>query len=64
MIKGINVNPSSVFTQYEANKKPNTQESEKTGKVDRIEELKSSIKNGSYKIDLDKTAKAMAKFLS
>ena len=40
---------------------------QQTKKIDtektRVEEIKEAIKNGTYKIDIDKTAKAMAKAL-
>ena len=40
---------------------------QQTKKIDtektRVEEIKEAIKNGSYKIDINKTAKAMAKAL-
>ena len=34
-----------------------------TKNIGRVEEIKQQIKNGTYKIDLDKTAEAMAKAL-
>ena len=40
---------------------------QQTKKIDtektRVEEIKEAIKNGTYKIDINKTAKAMAKAL-
>ena len=32
-------------------------------KLSRVEEIKEQIKNGTYKVDIDKTAKAMLKHL-
>jgi anti-sigma28 factor (negative regulator of flagellin synthesis) len=45
-------------TQQSADKKTT-----KTEKVGRVEEIKEAIKNGTYKIDIESTAKAMAKHL-
>jgi len=36
---------------------------EKNEKLSRVEEIKQQIKNGTYKVDLDNTAKSMAKYL-
>ena len=41
-----------------------TKKTEQSKKLSRVEEIKQKIKNGSYKIDIDKTAKALAKYLS
>jgi anti-sigma28 factor (negative regulator of flagellin synthesis) len=35
----------------------------KTQKISRVEEIKKAIQNGEYKIDIQQTAKAMAKAL-
>ncbi len=43
-----------------------TQKSKKTTetkKLSRVEEIKQQIQNGTYRVDIDKTAKAMAKYL-
>ncbi len=43
-----------------------TQKSKKTTetkKLSRVEEIKQQIKNGTYRVDINKTAKAMAKYL-
>ena len=40
-----------------------TKKTEKSQKLSRVEEIKEQIKNGTYKIDIDKTAKALAKAL-
>jgi len=41
----------------------NIKHKEKTQKISRVELIKQQIQNGYYKIDLEKTAKAMAKAL-
>ena len=41
-------------------KTSNVQKNEKTG---RVEEIKARIQNGDYKVNLDKTAEALAKAL-
>lgn len=40
-----------------------TQNVQKEEKLGRVEEIKEQIKNGEYKIDLNKTAEAFAKSL-
>jgi anti-sigma28 factor (negative regulator of flagellin synthesis) len=40
-----------------------SQQTNKTEKLSRVEEIKQQIQNGEYKIDLRKTAEAMAKAL-
>ncbi len=35
----------------------------KTEKISRVEEIRRAIENGTYKIDIEKTAKALAKAL-
>ncbi|RUM55273.1 MAG: flagellar biosynthesis anti-sigma factor FlgM [Nautilia sp.] len=62
MINGISSNNSTFFTTISGNKKDNTQQIEKVEKS-KIETLKESIKNGTYKIDIEKTANSMAKKL-
>ena len=62
MINGISSNNSTFFTTISGNKKDNTQQIEKVEKS-KIETLKESIKNGTYKIDIEKTAHSMAKKL-
>jgi len=61
MIKGISSNTSTLFTTISKDKKENiTSEKVEKSKVDSIKE---AIQNGTYKIDIDKTAKDMAKNL-
>jgi anti-sigma28 factor (negative regulator of flagellin synthesis) len=61
MIKGISSNNSTLFTSISKDKKENIQ-SEKVEKS-KIDTIKESIKNGTYKIDIDKSAESMAKNL-
>jgi anti-sigma28 factor (negative regulator of flagellin synthesis) len=61
MIKGISSNNSTLFTSISKDKKENIQ-SEKVEKS-RIDTIKESIKNGTYKIDINKSAESMAENL-
>ena len=36
---------------------------EESKKLSRVEEIKQQIKNGTYKVDINKTAEALAKYL-
>ncbi len=51
---------------YQNNNNSKTKEAQSSSdqKLSRIEELKASIENGEYKVDLDKLAQKMAKDLS
>jgi len=40
-----------------------TKKTEQNRKLSRVEEIKQQIKNGTYKVDIDKTAESMAKYL-
>ncbi len=40
-----------------------TKKTEPNKKLSRVEEIKQQIKNGTYKIDINKTAEAMTKYL-
>ena len=40
-----------------------TKKTEETKKLSRVEEIKQQIKNGTYEINIDKTASALAKSL-
>jgi len=40
-----------------------TKKTQKNKKLSRVEEIKQQIKNGTYKVDIDKTASALAKYL-
>jgi flagellar biosynthesis anti-sigma factor FlgM len=59
MIKGINNNSTFIST---ISSKQNNAKIENVEKS-KVEEIKESIKNGTYKIDLDQTASKMAKSL-
>jgi anti-sigma28 factor (negative regulator of flagellin synthesis) len=61
MIKGISSNNSTLFTTISKDKKENIQ-SEKVEKS-KVDTIKEAIKNGTYKIDINKTASSMAKAL-
>jgi anti-sigma28 factor (negative regulator of flagellin synthesis) len=45
------------------NESQNIKKTEKTEKLSRVELIKAQIQNGEYKVDIEKTAKAMAKAL-
>ncbi|GAX87666.1 conserved hypothetical protein [Lebetimonas natsushimae] len=61
MISRIGLNQTNlVSTQPDKKNIKKTQNTEKSG---RVEEIKKQIESGTYKIDLDKTAKALAKTL-
>lgn len=40
-----------------------TKKTEPNKKLSRVEEIKQQIKNGTYKIDINKTAEALTKYL-
>jgi anti-sigma28 factor (negative regulator of flagellin synthesis) len=61
MISRIGLNQTNLIsTQPDKKEVKKTENSQKSG---RVEEIKKQIQNGTYKIDLDKTAKALAKHL-
>ncbi len=51
-----NLNIKNLSTQQTKKTQPNK-------KLSRVEEIKQQIKNGTYKVDIDKTAEAMTKYL-
>ena len=59
MINRIGLN-TQIATPTQQKKTQNVQKEEKIG---RVEEIKKLIENGEYKIDIQKTAEAMAKSL-
>ena len=60
MIRQISAN----FIQTNNNtEQKNIKKTNKTEQISRAEEIKKEIQNGTYKIDLEKTAEAMAKSL-
>ena len=52
----VSNNIQSLSTQQKAKKIENQ-------KLSRVEEIKEQIKNGTYKIDINKTAESLAKYL-
>jgi len=58
MINRVGANTQMISTQQKR-----TQNVQKQEKLGRVEEIKKSIQNGEYKIDIDKTAEALAKSL-
>jgi flagellar biosynthesis anti-sigma factor FlgM len=58
MIKGISSNNSTLLTSISQEKK-DIQKVEKS----KVETIKEAMKNGTYKIDINKTAESMAKSL-
>ncbi|ACM93673.1 conserved domain protein [Nautilia profundicola AmH] len=58
MINRVGANTQMISTQQKR-----TQNVQKQEKLGRVEEIKEQIKNGEYKIDIDKTAEALAKSL-
>ena len=62
MIRGV----GSQANIYQNNNNSKTKEAQSSSdhKLSRVEELKASIENGEYKVDLDKLAQKMAKELS
>jgi anti-sigma28 factor (negative regulator of flagellin synthesis) len=58
MIRKIGVNTQMISTRQKR-----IQNIQKEEKIAKVEELKKSIQNGEYKIDIEKTAEAFAKSL-
>jgi anti-sigma28 factor (negative regulator of flagellin synthesis) len=58
MINRVGANTQMISTQQKR-----TQNVQKQEKLGRVEEIKKSIQNGEYKIDINKTAEALAKSL-
>jgi anti-sigma28 factor (negative regulator of flagellin synthesis) len=59
MIRSISSN-TQIFSTQQQKRTQNIQKEEKIG---RVEEIKKSIEEGTYKVDIEKTAKAFAKSL-
>ena len=59
MIKGISNNNATLNFSTISSKKIKPDEVEKS----KVDEIKESIKNGTYKIDIDNSAKKLAKSL-
>jgi anti-sigma28 factor (negative regulator of flagellin synthesis) len=62
MIRKIEISTFSNINKINESKR-NINTVNKTEKLSRVEEIKRAIKNGTYKIDIEITAKAMAKAL-
>jgi anti-sigma28 factor (negative regulator of flagellin synthesis) len=60
MITKIGLNQTNLISTQPDKKTKKIQNTQKSG---RVEEIKKQIENGTYKIDLNKTAKAFAKSL-
>jgi len=62
MVNGINngVNAAALQQQTRTQQKSQEQNINKTEKVSRVEEIKQQIEAGTYKVDVEKTAKAIA----
>ncbi len=58
MINRVGINTQTLPTQQKK-----TQNVQKEEKIGRVEEIKKKIQNGEYKIDINKTARALAKSL-
>jgi anti-sigma28 factor (negative regulator of flagellin synthesis) len=58
MISRVGINQTNPISTQ-----PEKKEIKKTQKTGRVEEIKKQIEAGTYKIDLDKTTKALAKAL-
>ncbi len=59
MIRKVSEN-LNVYQNHSTQQKKKITENKK---IDRVEEIKQQIKNGTYKVDIEKTAEAMAKNL-
>jgi len=56
-------NETKVFVSTLQSQNNKIKQSDKTEKLSRVEQIKRDIEAGNYKIDIPKTAKAMAKAL-
>jgi anti-sigma28 factor (negative regulator of flagellin synthesis) len=63
MISKVNAGNSAYMQQVASLDKKETQSVEKPKELDKVESLKQQIQSGEYKVDLTKTAKAMAEDL-
>jgi anti-sigma28 factor (negative regulator of flagellin synthesis) len=63
MIRSIYNGISSVHHSFNNDGVNQKKEIQKSQHISRVEEIKKEIEQGTYKIDLDKTAQAMAKAL-
>lgn len=64
MVNGINNGVNAAALQEQNRTQQKSQEKvSKTEQVNRVEEIKQQIEAGTYKVDVEKTAKAMADIL-
>jgi len=63
MIRKIEISTFLNINKLDNDSKKNIKPVNKTEKLSRVEEIKRAIQNGTYKIDIEITAKAMAKAL-
>jgi anti-sigma28 factor (negative regulator of flagellin synthesis) len=59
MIRGV----GNGFQPINSTQQNKTEKTQKQEKLSRVEEIKKEIQNGTYKVDIQKTAEAMAKTL-
>lgn len=60
MISKVAAGSSAYMQQIASSEKKDAQSVEKPKELDKVESLKEQIKNGEYKVDSQKTAKAIA----
>lgn len=60
MVNGINNGINAAAVQQNKTQQKQEQNVNKTEAISKVEEIKQQIEAGTYKIDVDKTAKAMA----
>lgn len=65
MVTGINNGVNAAATLQEQNKTQQRSQERinKTEQINRVEEIKQQIEAGTYKVDVEKTAQAMAETL-
>jgi len=63
MIRKIEISTFLNINKLDNDSKKNIKPVNKTEKLSRVEEIKRAIKNGTYKVNIETTAKAMAKAL-
>ena len=63
MISKVQVGASAYLQQVNSKEKKESSLVSKAKEMDKIESLKEQIQNGSYKVDTQKTAEAIAKDL-
>jgi|SaaInl8_150m_RNA_FD_contig_21_2260029_length_229_multi_11_in_0_out_0_1 anti-sigma28 factor (negative regulator of flagellin synthesis) len=63
MIHGINSSTIHQSNNIAQNRQTQTTETQKSESVSRVDELKKQIESGEYKVDIQKTAQALAETL-